>query len=291
MSGCFLCPRGCGSDRIMKRGFCGAGGQLCAARISPHFWEEPCISGSRGAGAVFLSGCSLKCVFCQNYSLSHKELGRQLSDDDFIQALKRLEERGVHNIDLVNPTHYAGVLARIFEKWRPAVPVVYNSGGFDSISALKEAEAYAQVYLPDFKLMDQSRCRRYLGFAEYGKYASQAIAEMIRQRPEPEYNEEGILISGVLIRHLVLPCNLDQTKKIIDWLWDNVPAHTPISIMSQYFPAGRASEYPEINRRLTRREYETAAEYFMAKGFKNGYIQELSSGSAEFVPAFDFTGV
>lgn len=291
MGGCKLCPRECGADRINRTGFCGADDKIRAARIAPHFWEEPIICGARGTGAVFLSGCSLQCVFCQNYSLSHERLGRQLEDEAFIEALKRLADKGVHNISLINPTHYAGALARIFNIWKPDIPVIYNSGGFDNLESLKAAEAYADVYLPDFKLMDSSRCGRYLGFKEYALYAQRAIKEMLRQRPEPVYDKDGMLVSGVLIRHLVLPCNVDQSKKIIDWLWDNVPPQTPISLMSQYFPAGRAQDYPEINRGLTLREYSIAADYFLSKGFVNGYIQELSSQSPEYVPEFDFTGM
>lgn len=291
MEGCRLCPRECGAARSKGAGFCGAGEKLRAARIAPHFWEEPIISGTRGTGAVFFSGCSLKCVFCQNYSLSHKSLGREMADDSFINALQRLKEQGVHNFSLVNPTHYSAVLARIFNKWPAGIPVIYNSGGFDNLEGLQAAEAYADVYLPDFKLMDESRCGRYLGFEGYAMYAKRAVKEMLRQRPEPVYDENGLIISGVIIRHLVLPCNVDQSKKIIDWLWDNVPRQTPISIMSQYFPAGRAKDYPEINRCLTVREYEAVVDYFLSKGFINGYIQELSSQSPEYVPEFDFTGM
>lgn len=291
MDGCRLCPRECGIIRSKSAGFCGAGDKLRAARIAPHFWEEPIISGSKGTGAVFFSGCSLKCVFCQNYAISHERLGREISERDFIKALEELKGRGVHNISLINPTHYARMLESIFNKWKPGIPVIYNSGGFDNSESLKAAQSYADIYLPDFKLMDASRCSRYLGFGEYAAHAKRAIKEMLRQRPRPVYGQDGMLQEGVIIRHLVLPCNLDQTKKIIDWLWDNVPPETPISIMSQYFPAGRAGEYSEINRSITAREYNAAAEYFLSKGFSNGYIQERASQSPEYVPEFDFTGM
>lgn len=291
MEGCRLCPRECGVVRSGGTGFCGSGEKLRAARIAPHFWEEPIISGTNGTGAVFFSGCSLKCVFCQNYSISHERLGREITGNEFINSLKQLMALNVHNISLVNPTHYSALLADIFNRWKPEIPIIYNSGGFDNLESLKAAEAYADVYLPDFKLMDASRCGRYLGFKDYSVYAERAVMEMLRQKPEPVYDENGLMMSGVLIRHLVLPCNVDQSKKIIDWLWDNVPRQTPISIMSQYFPAGRAKEYPEINRCLTKREYDIVVDHFLSKGFINGYIQELSSNSTKYVPDFDFTGM
>ena len=180
MDGCRLCPRECGIIRSKSAGFCGAGDKLRAARIAPHFWEEPIISGSKGTGAVFFSGCSLKCVFCQNYAISHERLGREISERDFIKALEELKGRGVHNISLINPTHYARMLESIFNKWKPGIPVIYNSGGFDNPESLKAAQSYADVYLPDFKLMDASRCSRYLGFGEYAAHAKRAIKEMLR---------------------------------------------------------------------------------------------------------------
>jgi len=292
MSNCTLCPRGCGADRAGGgRGVCGMGEQVLIARAAPHYWEEPCISGEKGSGAVFFSGCSLKCVFCQNYEISSGMKGRPITVTQLRDIFLCLADSGVHNINLVNPTHYAAAIAEALEQ-PIGIPIVYNCGGYESVETLKMLEGKVQIYLPDMKYSDNAAARRYSGAGDYVERAQAAIMEMYRQTGDYVMDDDGLLKSGVVIRHLILPGQLENSKGVIDWV-DNsfLPGSVLFSLMSQYTPCGRAGEYPKINRRLTEAEYAEIQAHMDKSGIFEGFFQELDSASEEYIPDFDFPGV
>lgn len=288
---CRQCPRRCGADRTAGTGYCGMPAAPVLARASLHQWEEPCIAGKGGAGTIFFSGCSLGCVFCQNDSISRQCFGQEITPERLREIFGELIAAGAETIDLVNPTHYAHVLAPLLAQEKPPVPVVWNSGGYDSIDTLQALEGCVDVYLPDYKYPDSETAARYAGAEDYPAAAQAAIREMVRQTGPYRIGENGILTRGVLIRHLILPGRVKQAKEIMDWAASEFPPHTVLfSLMSQYTPLGRAGEYPELNRRLRRSEARNAADYMHALGL-DGYTQEDTSASAEYVPAFDLSGV
>lgn len=290
--GCTLCPRRCGADRAGgQRGACGADGTLRCARAGLHQWEEPCLSGTRGSGAVFFSGCPLGCVYCQNYKISHENYGAALTPGQLAEVFRRLEAQGAHNINLVSPTPYVDQIIEALELYRPGIPVVCNSSGYERVETLERLDPYVDIYLPDLKYFSPEISQKYSGAADYFQAASQAILYMLAQRGQAVFNEEGLMQRGVILRHLVLPGNLRQTYRLIDWLAAHVPHDTYISLMCQYFPAGRAADFPEINRTLTAGEYERACRRLLDAGFTNGFFQEHKAASAAFVPDFDLTGL
>ncbi len=291
LSACSLCPRKCGADRLHgKTGVCGVPAAPVIARAAAHYWEEPCISGEKGSGAVFFSGCSLKCVFCQNYEISTELKGVELDVPRLREIFRRLEDTGVHNINLVNPTHYAAAIAEALET-PPGIPVVYNCGGYEDPETLKMLEGKIQIYLPDMKYRDAAAAAKYSAAPDYPERAAAAIAEMLRQTG-PFVIEDGIMQSGVLIRHLILPGLLENSKAVIDWVAENFkPDEVLFSLMSQYTPMGRAQDYPEINRRVTQAEYDEIMTYMEESDIENGFFQELSSAGEEYIPDFDFTGI
>ncbi|MGN0625668.1 MAG: radical SAM protein [Oscillospiraceae bacterium] len=261
------------------------------ARAALHFGEEPCISGERGSGAVFFSGCSLRCVFCQNYSISAKNFGEEITVSRLREIYCELVGKGAHNINLVNPTHFVRAIAQSLEEPLP-VPVVYNCGGYESVESLRRLEGKVQIYLPDLKYADDRLALRYSGASDYWERAREAIAEMVRQTGPYCLDEEGMLQSGVLIRHLILPGQVQNSKQILDWIADSFPAGTVlVSLMSQYLPCGKAENYPEINRTLYQEEYDEVEAYLFQKGIEDGFLQELSSADDAYIPAFDLTGV
>ena len=283
--GCSICPRGCGADRRISPGFCGAGNDMIVSRAALHMWEEPCISGKNGSGTVFFSGCSLKCVFCQNYEISHSVRGAAVSPSQLADIFRRLEDLGAHNINLVNPTHYTEQILRTFDLYRPSVPVVWNSSGYERAETLRMLEGIADVYLPDIKYYDDSYAVRYSGAPGYFSFAGAAVREMFRQTGEPVFKDD-ILVRGTMVRHLVLPSAAGQAVKILEWISRELPG-VLVSVMAQYFPAGRASDFPEINRRLRRREYSAVLDRMIELGLYSGYFQALGSASGRFVPDFD----
>lgn len=289
MSLCTLCPRKCGCSR--PDGFCQMGENPRVARAALHFWEEPCISGSHGSGAVFFSGCSLRCVFCQNREISEGGFGKDISVKRLRGIFDELIVKGAHNINLVNPTHFASAIAKALDKPLP-VPVVYNSGGYDRVDTLRMLEDKIQVYLPDMKYAQPELGARYSHAADYPEVAKAAIQEMVRQTGPYQLDENGMLVRGVLIRHLVLPGHLQNTRRVIDWVAQTfAPGTVLFSLMSQYTPYGDLSRTPELNRRLTKREQDAAEEYLFAAGIEDGFVQERDSAKQEFIPAFDLTGV
>lgn len=288
---CNSCPRKCNIDREEKTGVCGAPYGYKVARAALHFWEEPCISGEKGSGTVFFSGCSLKCVFCQNFEISRNAFGKEITEERLVEIFRELEAQGAHNINLVNPTHYSHQLAETLRKYKPSVPVVWNTGGYDSAESLKKLEGLVDVYLADIKYVSESVSKKYSGAENYFRIASEAVLEMQRQVGENVFDENGIMQRGLIIRHLVLPGNISQAMKVMDWVKENLPEDTIISLMSQYTPCGLASEYPTINRKLSEREYDMVLDYAENLGLENIFIQEIDSSSEEFIPDFDLTGI
>lgn len=288
---CIQCPRRCGAERTETRGggFCAMPALPTVARAALHQWEEPCLSGTRGAGTVFFSGCTLRCVFCQNERISRENFGRTVTPERLRGIFEELIAQGAHNIDLVSPTHFSHVLAQVLTGPLP-VPVVWNSGGYDSVETLRTLAGKVDVYLPDLKYLSSDRAERYSGAADYPEAVKAAITEMFRQTG-PAVLENGLLKRGVLIRHLLLPGGLKEAKLVMDWVAETFPAGSVLfSLMNQYLPLGRAAQFPEINRALRRSEARAAAEYMAALGLP-GYTQEQAAADGRYIPAFDLTGV
>ena len=287
---CKACPRKCGVDRSKKSGFCGAGESFVVARAAKHFWEEPPISGTNGSGAVFFSGCNLRCVFCQNFEVSRAKCGKEITDKRLTEIFDSLISEGAHNLNLVTATQYSKRLSEILRDYHSTVPVVYNCGGYESLETLRRLEGLVDIYLPDLKFFDPERSMRYCGAADYFETASAAILEMRRQQPEDVF-EDGLMKKGLIIRHLVLPKNVNQSRRIFEWIKENLGAKTYISLMAQYTPCGELESFPELQRKITRREYEKAVCFLEDLGFENVFLQELDSAAEQFIPAFDLTGV
>ncbi len=289
---CNLCPRKCNAQRneSMGSGFCKMPQNPVLARADIHNWEEPCISGERGTGAIFFSGCSLKCCFCQNFPISHENKGETITTSRLVEIIKELEGKKVHTIDLVNPTHFSHIVIAALTQYKPQVPVIYNSSGYDSVETLKQLEGLVDVYLPDLKYFSSEKSQKYAKCPDYFEKAGKAILEMYRQQPKTQF-KDGIIQKGVIIRHLVLPKNIDESKSILLWIKNNLPKDIYISIMSQYTPYGNITEYKELNRRLTTAEYNKVVDYFIELGFTNGFMQEKTSAKTDFIPNFDMTGV
>lgn len=286
---CNICPRNCNADRKINTGVCGVGDTLKVARAGAHFWEEPCISGYGGSGAVFFSGCNLKCVFCQNYEISSGAYGKEITVERLCEIYNELIDSGVHNINLVTPTHYANKILQSLEK-PLSVPVVYNSGGYDSVETLKKFESKVQIYLPDLKYLDSACAKKYSKAADYPEKAKAAILEMYRQVGDAVFDDEGIMLKGVIIRHLMLPGETDNTLDIIDWVKDNFDNKVVFSLMSQFTPNPNCS-YENLKNPVSQEEYNKAVDYMYLVGLENGYVQDFSSAKSEYTPPFDLSGV
>lgn len=287
---CNQCPRRCNVDRENTLGYCKAPNAYKLARASLHFWEEPCISGKRGSGAVFFSGCNLGCVFCQNYEISHKCKGVEVSEERLIRIFEHLVDEGANNINLVNPTHYAVGLAHTLKKYKPPVPVVYNTSGYDSVDALKLLDGLVDIYLPDFKYIRNDKALRYSRAEDYPQFAMPALTEMKRQVGNDVFDENGIMKRGMIIRHLVLPGNTNSAIQALDYLAENF-ADTYISVMAQYVPCTDLSEYKEINRKITKREYDKVVNHILELGLEKVFLQKLESATEDYIPDFDLSGV
>lgn len=289
---CEQCPRRCGAVReeAVSGGVCAMPSLPVAARAALHFWEEPPISGTRGSGAVFFSGCPLRCVFCQNSAISREGFGRPVSEARLREIFEELIAQGAHNINLVTPTHFAGAIARVLE--RPlGVPVVWNTGGYERVETLRTLEGKVQIYLPDLKYLDPARAARYSAAPDYPETAKAALREMVRQTGPCVLDGEGLLRRGTVIRHLLLPGGLNEAKAVMDFVAEAfAPGEVWFSLMSQYVPLGRAGEYPEINQTLRPSERRSAEAYMAALGLE-GFVQDPDSASGAYVPNFDLTGV
>lgn len=287
---CNACPRKCNVDRQNTLGYCKSSDKFKLARAALHFWEEPCISGKNGSGAIFFSGCNLGCVFCQNFDISHNCKGVEVSDGKLIDIMKNLVDKGANNINLVNPTHYSAQLLRVFEKYKPPVPIVYNTSGYDSVETLRLFDGIVDVYLPDFKYIRPDKAQKYSKAENYPQVAEAALIEMKRQVKSDVFDDRGIMQKGMIIRHLVLPSNTNASIEALDYLAENFD-DTYISVMAQYVPCGDLSDYKEINRPLTQREYDKVVNHILDLGLDKIFVQELEAASDEFIPDFDFTGV
>lgn len=285
---CSICPRHCNVDRDRQTGFCRSKSGFRVARAALHFWEEPCISGKKGSGTVFFSGCNLRCAFCQNYEISAENKGVDITDKELVDIFESLIAQGAENINLVNPSHYADRLASVLSRWKSPVPVVYNSSGYEEVETLRKLKGLINIYLPDLKFIRADKSLRYARAADYFDKAAAAVLEMRRQ--VEDVFDGGRMKSGVIVRHLILPQNTNSAMEIIDWLGENLP-HTYISLMAQYVPCGNLEPLPELNRTITKREYDKVVNYAIDKGMEKLFLQELSSADRKFIPDFDFTGV
>lgn len=287
-----MCPRNCGVDRTAGEvGFCGSGPGVKLAKASLHFWEEPCISGTAGSGTVFFSNCNMRCVFCQNHGISQEGCGRETGVDGLARAVENLRARGPHNINLVSPTHHTPQIVAALERSRPLPPIVWNSNSYENPGVLRVLEGLVDIYLPDLKYFDDDLASRYSSAPGYFAAATASILEMLRQVGPLVLDERGIARRGLIIRHLVLPGHVDDSKKVLEWIAGNMPRGVYVSLMSQYVPVHRAREYPEINRPLTRREYDEIVDHMAALGLEDGYCQDLSSASSGYTPPFDMEGL
>ena len=287
MTYCELCPRKCGVDRTKAKGFCGTGSEIRLAKYMVHYGEEPVITGTKGSGAIFFSGCNLRCAFCQNYPISHGLKGENISREKLIDIILSLKEKGVHNINFVTATHYSSLIAEVLEeiKNKLDIPVVYNCGGYESVESLKRLNGLVDIYLPDLKYYSSLLSEKYSGAGDYFEKASLAIEEMVRQQPKTVI-ADGIMQKGVIIRHLVLPKGYKDSMKLMEWVKTSFPENTPlVSVMRQYTPCYDAVNFPEINRRLTTFEYDKVTEKCAELGLE-GFTQEKGCETLDMTPDF-----
>ena len=295
---CTLCPRNCSVDRKNgEKGICGQTAELKVARAALHFWEEPCISGTTGSGTVFFSGCSLHCVFCQNEPIANGSVGKVISVERLAEIFIELERQGANNINLVTPGHFIPAIkeALLLAKKRGlTLPVVYNTSSYESVEALRSLEGLVDIYLPDFKYMSSQLSQKYSHAADYAEVAKKAIAEMVRQTGQPVFDEDGedgLIKRGTIVRHLTLPGCMDDSKKILKYLYDTYGDEIYISIMNQFTPLENVKEYPELNWRITEEEYDELIDYAIDLGIEQGFIQEGETAEESFIPDFDCNGV
>lgn len=287
---CNACPRRCNAERNENNGsgYCGMPLFPVIARAALHFGEEPCVSGARGSGTVFFSGCSLRCVYCQNEIISHKNSGVTVTPQRLAEIFKELEGLGAHNINLVNPTHFIWAIKEALNIYKPNIPLVYNSGGYDNPEVIKEN--IFDVYLMDLKYVSGEKSLKYSGAADYFERASESIKAAFKVTGKPTLDDSGIMQRGLIVRHLVLPLATKEAIRVIEWVKENTP-DAYLSVMSQYLPLARAKDFPEINRKITKREYDKVLDYVINNGPENVYIQERTSASESYIPDFNGQGV
>ena len=289
---CSLCQRNCMVDRTKKHGYCGMKDELFVSRAALHFWEEPPISGSKGSGTIFFSGCSLSCIYCQNQAISRGRIGKNISLDRLSQIMLELEEKGAHNINLVTPTHFVPSIAEAIKAARKmglSIPIVYNTGSYDSISALKMIDGLVDIYLPDFKYYTEKASLKFSNAKDYPSVAKEAIAEMVRQVGSPSFDENGIMTKGVIVRMLLLPGHVAEAKLSLKYLIETYGDKIYISLMNQYTPM--VGMKPPLNRPVTRDEYRQLVDYAEKLGLKNGFTQEFGTAKESFIPEFNCDGV
>lgn len=292
---CLLCPRKCGINRRTgQTGVCGVSSEIKVARAALHYWEEPCISGKKGSGAVFFSGCSLHCVFCQNREISDGKEGKVISKERLSDIFIELVDKGANNINLVTPGQYIPDIVWAVNDAKSRgmkLPIIYNTSGYENVTELKLLEGIVDVYLPDFKYMDSTLSARYSRAKDYPSVAKQALSEMVRQQPDVVIDDAtGLIQKGVIVRQLLLPGHVNDAKAVLKYLYDTYHDHVYISMMSQFTPIA-LKDYPEINRTVTRREYERLVDYALEIGITNAFIQEGDVAKDSFIPAFDCEGV
>ena len=288
---CKICPHNCGVNRLNGNiGRCKSNGNIKLAMASIHNFEEPCISGENGSGTVFFSNCNMNCVFCQNYKISQQGLGREISIKELAEIFIDEQNKNAENINLVTPTMYVYHIIeaiKIAKNKGLKIPIVYNSNGYENVETIKKLKGYIDIYLPDLKYYDDDLAFKYSGVKNYFENATSAIKEMYNQVGSPVLDENGMMKKGLIIRHLVLPNNLQNSKDVLKWINDNIDKNVFVSVMAQYFPTNKAKDFPEINRKLTKEEYEEIENYLYSLDLDNGYIQELGEHEEEYVPDFE----
>lgn len=285
---CQICPHECKVNRLERKiGRCKCTDKIKIALASIHMYEEPCISGKMGSGTIFFSNCNMNCKFCQNYEVSQEGKGRNIEIEELANIFIELQNKNIHNINLVTPTTYVYQIIeaiKIAKEKGLEIPIIYNSNGYEKVNTIKDLEGYVDIYLPDLKYYSNEISKKYSKVDNYFEIATKAIEEMIRQVGKPMFNENGMIQRGVMIRHLVLPNHLQNSKNILKWIKENIDEDIYINVMAQYFPTYKAKEDDLINRKLTKKEYKKIEKYFYLLNFKNGYIQELGEHEEEYVP-------
>ena len=292
---CSLCPRKCGAERNNgKTGFCGGGKNLKIARAALHFWEEPCISGESGSGTVFFPGCTMRCIFCQNQEISRGKAGKEISIERLAEIFLELQQKGANNINLVTPMHYAPHIISALDIARKSglsLPIVWNTGGWELPEMVEKVKDYSDIWLTDFKYYDNSLAEIFSGAKNYREIALSSLKKMAEQTGKPVFNDEGMMKKGVIVRHLMLPGHLEDTKNVLQLLWENFGDRIWISIMNQYTPLCSDERYPELSRTVSDEEYDEAIEYACSLGIENAFVQEGGTVGESFIPPFDLEGV
>lgn len=293
-SQCCLCPRMCRADRSTASGYCKAPDGILASRAALHFWEEPCISGTGGSGAIFFSGCTLRCCFCQNYKISRTPRGKSISSERLAEIFLELQDQGAHNINLVTATHYLPWILPALDmvKEKLHIPVVYNCGGYERLETIQALSSYVDIWLPDLKYFSSDLSRRYSQAPDYFARASAAVRQMILQTGTPFFDDRGIMQKGVIIRHLVLPGQKEDSLQLIKWMAEELPEKQfYISLLSQYTPYEKNPDFPELNRRITSYEYQKVVEAALEAGLEQGFMQKRTSAKEEYTPSFAYQGL
>lgn len=293
-SQCCLCPRMCRADRSTASGYCKAPDGILASRAALHFWEEPCISGTGGSGAIFFSGCTLRCCFCQNYKISRTPQGKSISSERLAEIFLELQDQGAHNINLVTATHYLPWILPALDmvKENLHIPVVYNCGGYERLETIQALSSYVDIWLPDLKYFSSDLSRRYSQAPDYFARASAAVRQMILQTGTPVFDDRGIMQKGVIIRHLVLPGQKEDSLQLIKWMAEELPEKQfYISLLSQYTPYEKNPDFPELNRRITSYEYQKVVEAALEAGLEQGFMQKRTSAKEEYTPSFAYQGL
>lgn len=288
---CTICPHNCKINRTKNPGRCKSTDKIKIALYSIHNFEEPCISGENGSGTIFFSNCNMNCVFCQNYEISQLGRGKEITIEELANVMIKQQERNVQNINLVTPTSYALHIVeaiKIARKKGLKIPIVYNTNGYESVETLKLLEGYVDIYLPDLKYYYDDLAKKYSKVDNYFQIATKAIQEMYRQVGAPVLDENGVMKKGLMIRHLILPNEVQNSKKVLKWVKENIDSNVYVSIMAQYFPTYKAKEIPEIARKITKEEYEKVENYLYELDLENGYIQELGEHEEEYVPTWEY---
>ena len=279
---CNICPRGCKVDREITSGFCGVK-KIKIAKVMLHFWEEPIISGGKGSGAIFFSGCPLKCEYCQNYEISFKGKGEEKTISDLVEIIKDLEKQGAENINFVTPTHFTNEIIEALKIYKPKIPIVWNTSGYETVETIKKLKDYVDVYLTDLKYFSSELSQKYSKAKDYFEFASKAILEMRKNQPKDVF-KNGMMKKGVIVRHLVLPSHYDDSKHVLNWIYEHLGKSTYVSVMSQFTPQKGAK--PPLNRTLTPLEYKIVLKECEKLGFENGFVQELTSATSAYTPKF-----
>ena len=288
---CTICPHKCGIDRTKNIGRCKSTDKVKIALYSTHNFEEPCISGEKGSGTIFFSNCNLNCVFCQNYEISQQGRGKEIEIEELAEIMLKQQEKGVENINFVTPTSYSIQIKEaiiIAKENGLKIPILYNTNGYENVETLRELEGLIDIYLPDLKYYYNSLGKKFSKVDNYFEIATNAIKEMYRQVGRPILNEKGVMQKGLMVRHLILPNNIENSKRCLKWLKENFNDKIYISLMAQYFPTYKAKEISEINRKLTPKEYEEIENYLYDLDIENGYIQELGEHEEEYVPKWEY---